>query len=537
LLSRLPAEKRVAILPFGNTGNDPNGQAFCDGLLESAVASLRQLEPSLVVIPAADIRRLAVTTADQARKLAGTNLVISGTVQRTGKSVQIDLKLMDPRTPRLLDQAQVVYDSGQSGSIQERLGAALVKLLGLKVPERKRDPASRVPAANEAYLEGSGYLQRFDIPGNLDKGIAALQRATAQDPDFAAAYIALSGAYQRRFRETKDRQFLDLARDNAAKALDLNGSSADARVASGVVLSLGGDQEGAITEFRRAISIDPLNTDALRELAAAYDSAGRTADAEATYRKAVELRPNDWITLADLGVFHNNHQQYAEAEKDFLSVVALVPDSPAQHRNLGGVYIKMGRFPDAERELLKSIGLGPTSSAYTNLAALYLYLGRYRDAIGPAHEAIRLAPATYRSAFTLWGNLADAYRYTPDQAAKAPAAYQRAIQEAERQLAFEPDNPALLANVAVYSAKMGDRGRALDAIGRAMRFAHGNSKISFQAAIVYELTGARDRALAALGDATRGGYSPDEIAREPELAKLRQDPKYKSILAAQHSSR
>jgi serine/threonine-protein kinase len=89
----------------------------------------------------------------------------------------------------------------------------------------------------------------------------------------------------------------------------------------------------------------------------------------------------------------------------------------------------------------------------------------------------------------------------------------------------------------VFSAKLGDRSRALDAIGRAMRFARGNRKTSFQAAIVYELTGTRDRALAALSDAIHGGYSPDEIVHDPELTKMRQDPRYKSLLAAQNSSR
>jgi len=534
---RIPTEKHLAILPFDNAGHDPVAQAFCDGLLESAIAALRQMEPSLTVIPAADLRRLAVTTPDAAHKLAGTNLVIKGTVQKNRDGVQVDLQLLDPPSPRPLGSARVSYSPRQPLSIQEQLSAALVKLLGLKASGHQIHGASRIPAANEAYLEGIGYIQRFDVAGNLVQGIAALERAVKEDPDFAAAHIALSVAYQRRYREGKDRQFLDLARGSAARALDFDSSSADARVASGVVLSLGGDQEGAITEFRRAISLDPLNAAAIRELAAAYEAAGRTADAEAGYRKAVSLQPNDWVALADLGVFHNNHQQYAEAEKDFRGVVALVPDSPLQHRNLGGVDIALGRFVDAESELLKSIQLGPSSSAYTNLGALYLYIGRYREAVEVLQQATRLAAPNYRGAPTLWGNLGDAYRYTPDQASQAPAAYLKAIQEAERQLAFDPDNPSLLASVAVFSAKRGDRDRSLDAIGRAMRFAQGNRKVSFQAALVYELTGSRERALAALGDAIAGGYSVNEIEQEPELAKLRQDPRYKLLLAAQHTTR
>jgi hypothetical protein len=63
------------------------------------------------------------------------------------------------------------------------------KLLDLKGLEHKLDVASRVPTANEGYLEGTGYLQWFDIPGNPDKAIVALERATQKDPGFGAALL------------------------------------------------------------------------------------------------------------------------------------------------------------------------------------------------------------------------------------------------------------------------------------------------------------------------------------------------------------
>jgi eukaryotic-like serine/threonine-protein kinase len=527
---QLPADKRVTILPFVDAAHDPANQAFCDGLLESAVATLRQLQPALVITPAVEVNRLKITDAGAARQLAGANLVVRGTVRRSGSKAQIDVSLFDPAKSRPLRSAHAAYDSGQPGSIQEKTGEAVAQLLGIAIPERHLTAASRIASANEAYLEGTGYAERYDIAGNLEKAVAALERATGQDPNFTAAYVALSTAYQRRYRDTKDRQYLDRARDSAAKALALDGSAASAHTAAAVVLSLSGDQDAAIAAFRRAMSLDRLNVDAVRELAAAYAAAGRTADAEATFRRAAELRPTDWTTLAQLGDFHNRRQQYAEAEKDFRAVIALVPDSPMQHRNLGGVYIYLGRFAEAERELLRSIELRPNASAYSNLAAAYIYLGRYREAIGVLEKALQLPSAGGGYAYTLWGNLGDAYRYTPPAAAKAPDAYAHAIQALEQQLAFDPDNAGLLATVAEYAAKRGDKARALDAIGRAMRFAHGDRKVSFRAALVYELTGSRNRALAALGEAVRGGYSVEEIAREPEFAKLRLDDGYRKLV-------
>ena len=387
--------------------------------------------------------------------------------------------------------------------------------------------------ANRFYDRGTAYLYRFYIPGNADKAIAAFGSAIQNDPTFTEAYAALSKAYLEKYLDTKDRQFLDDARANANKALGLNSSSAMARVASGAVLDKSGDHENAIVAFRRALSSDPASVEAMRDLATVYDSSGNAQAAEALYTKALKINPNDWDSWSETGVFHYGHQRYSEAEKDFRTAIALAPDSPAAHRNLGGAAMALGKYQDAEKEFLTSAKLGPTAAAYSNLGALYIYQGRYQEAIGEMEEAIRLSSSGYQKMHILWANLAEAYRYTPEQAAKAPETYRRAIQEIEKQLAFAPDDPDLLSYAAGYCAKVGDRGQALDEIGRAIGFAHGNSDVSFRAAVVYELTGSRERAMAALADAIRGGYSMDEIEKEPALRKLRQDHRYRQLVPAQ----
>jgi serine/threonine-protein kinase len=228
-------------------------------------------------------------------------------------------------------------------------------------------------------------------------------------------------------------------------------------------------------------------------------------------------------------VFHFSHQDYERAETDFQHVIALTPDSPAAHRNLGAVEMALGKLSDAEKEFLASITLQPTPSALSNLGALYIYERRYGDAIPILERAIQLPTAGYRKMHIVWANLGDAYRYTPDHAAQAPQAYKQAVQEVEKLLAFTPDDPDLLSDASVYMAKLGQRAQGLDEIGRALRFANGNSDVSFRAALVYELTGSRDRAMAALADAIRGGYSLDEMEREPALDKLRQDRRYRQM--------
>ena len=412
------------------------------------------------------------------------------------------------------------------------LGALLVVASLFLLLSPWRDRYHRTSLANQFYERGSGYLYRFYVPGNVDKAIAAFGSAIQSDAKFAEAYAARSKAYLEKYLDTRDRQFLDDARTDANTALGLDGHSVSARVASAVVLDKSGDHENAILALRRTLSSDPANVEAMRDLASIYDSAGNPQEAEALYSKASQLRPNDWDTWSESGVFHYRHQQYSQAEKDFGTTISLAPDSPAAHRNLGAVAMAMGKYAEAEKEFLTSAKLGPTASAYSNLGALYIYQGRYRDAIAVLEKAIQLFSTGYQKLHIVLGNLAEAYRYTPEQAAKAPETYRRAIQEVERLLAFAPDDPDLLSYAAVYWAKVGERGQALDEIGRAIGFAHGNPGVSFHAALVYELTGSRERALAALADAIRGGYSPDDIERDPALAKLRHDRRYQQLVPA-----
>jgi serine/threonine-protein kinase len=484
---RLPAERHLAILPFEIIGSDPVNRAFCDGLLESSTAMLTQLgqaDKNLVITPVSEIRRQSIQTAETTRKLAGADFVVRGTVQRKGSRIRVSRSPLDARKPReIRGPAVIAYDHRQPASIQEHVVRALGQLVDLRItadePGRP-DDRSASAAANQDYLQGMGYLQRHDLTGNTDKAIQFLARATQEDPRFATAYVALSDAYRSRYLDTEERSFLESARINAGSALELDSGSAGAHAAFEETLSSGGDREGAVTELRSSLATDPLNVEALRGLAKVYDSNDRVAEAEEIHERAIGLRPNDWVSLADLGIFHSSHQEYAEAEEDFHAVLALLPDSPAQHRNPGGVYICMGRRGDAERELLKSIALGPTPIAYSNLGALYIYEGRFKDAIGVLQNAVQLTPTGFRGAHILWGNLADAYRYTPDRAAKSIVAYQCAIREAEQLLAFAQNDPNLPGSFAVDWAKLGDRNQALDNIGRAMSFADGNRDVGFR---------------------------------------------------------
>jgi hypothetical protein len=128
------------------------------------------------------------------------------------------------------------------------------------------------------------------------------------------------------------------------------------------------------------------------------------------------------------------------------------------------------------------------------------------------------------SSSALAGNLADAYRWAPGFESKALAAYQRATELAEQQLAVNPRNAAVLSSESVYRAKLGQKDRALHDIAR--HEAPTDKTIAFKAVVVFELAGHRTEALAAVGNLLKGGFARDQIEVEPELKALRQNPAF-----------
>ena len=108
----------------------------------------------------------------------------------------------------------------------------------------------------------------------------------------------------------------------------------------------------------------------------------------------------------------------------------------------------------------------------------------------------------------------------------------RAIGRVEPQVAATTGDADFESRRALDLAKLGDRAAALAALDNVAARQNLSAQALFRMAIVYELGGARQRALMLLARAVRTGYPVQDVAREPELAALRTDPRYHRLVAA-----
>ena len=394
--------QEVAVLPFTNVGGDSAGQALSDGIVETLTTQLTQLERPqghFWIVPASEIRRDRVSSVRQARAAFAATLVVTGSVQRTDDHLRLTANLVDARTERQISARTIDIAERDIAAIQDRVVTQVIALLGFEPTPEIRAQATAggtdVPGANEYYLQGRGYLQRFERPENVETAIELFNQALETDPNFALAHAGRAEAFWRRYESTRDPAFVQLARDGCKAALALNDRLSQVRVTLGIVSRGTGEYESAVRELQRALEIDPVSGDALRELAKTYEALGDFVQAETSYRQAIRVRPTDWTNYNLLGGFYFGRGRYADAAQAFQQVIRLTPDNARGYSNLGGAMAQLQRFDEATAAFRKSLELRPSGVAHSNLGFIFFRQERYTEAAREFEKATKMGVTDY----------------------------------------------------------------------------------------------------------------------------------------------
>jgi serine/threonine-protein kinase len=525
-------EARVlAVLPFQAIGGKPENEALCRGLTELLTVRLAQLSRRypVEVVPSSEIRAQQVSSAEDARKKLGVNLVVEGSWDFAGNN-RVMYSLVDARSRRNLNAAVVHADlrnlqGTERDVVEQLLGMMEVEL----IPEDRRQAsvgASSRPDAYQYYVRGRGYLLDYANPDNLHSAITLFKTAIDKDPQFALAYAALGEAYWRQFQQNKDAGSIPQAMRACNQAAQLDDRLAPVHVTFGLIYQGTGRYEDAVKQFERALDLDVTSDAAYRGLASSYASLGKMKEAEDAYRRAIEIRKDYWGGYSALGAFYSQAGRYDDAAAQFRHAIELAPENVRGYTNLGGVYYLQGKYQEAQPLFEKSLAIQPNYRAYSNLGTLYFSQGRYAGAARMFEKALQLNDKDSR----MWHYAASAYYWAPGERDKAHSAYQHAAEMIEKELKINPrDSKAMLALADCYSI-LGSSGKARQLMDRALKNPPSDAESMFRAAEVYVQLGDRDAAFAWLEKAVQAGYSVAEIERDPTWNDLRTDPRYQRLV-------
>jgi serine/threonine-protein kinase len=377
--------------------------------------------------------------------------------------------------------------------------------------------------------QAQAYLERWDVPNNLDRATAMLNRALELDRNYAPAYASLTFAYFEKNRLNPDKQWTRQAEGVAQKAMELNPDLTDSQLASGVAAMMSGHSAEAEKAFRKAEEIEPKSTKPHFWLGFLFNSLDKSKEAEEELNRALTLNPNDWHARMNLGLLFYKAAKYSEAATEWEKVSKLTPQNTTVLGNLAAVYQQMDRNEEAASVLQRSLEIKPDADTYSNLGTLMFFQARYAESVPLFEKAVAIGANNY----IFWGNLGDAYRWAPGRADKSSSAYTTAIRLANEELASHAHNMDARIHLALYLAKSGNKNDALREVSVVDNAQQNDAEELFLSAVVHEISGERDRALAMLSGAVKAGYGLGEIEHEPELQSLRADPRYHALIASQ----
>jgi eukaryotic-like serine/threonine-protein kinase len=383
------------------------------------------------------------------------------------------------------------------------------------------------------YKRAREYLDHYDRKGHVDGAIQLLGRAVQLDPSSAASYAALSEAYYQKNRRNPDPQWMKLASEAAKKAVSLDNYLASSHVSLGMVKLESGDSANAEKEFRTAADLDPKSAAPHRWLAVLNQKIGNSDKTADEFRRAITLEPQDWRGYMGLGANAYAAARYQDAATDFEKAQQLDPESISVLQNLAAVYHLLERDDDAAAALQRALAIEPSADIYNNLGTIRFYQGHYDESVPAFEKTVALGANNFDN----WANLGDAYRWSSGHKDQAKTAYGHAIQLVREEIAKNPKQVDLHADLAMYLAKSGDKDAALRELKLIEQAGKKEPNTLYLSAVVYELCGQREQALAALATAVQAGQSLADIKNEPEFVSLRADPRYHlRILSVQSSA-
>ncbi|MFC2094201.1 protein kinase [Bacteroidota bacterium] len=528
-----PAEQHLLVLPLTNIGGDESNQAFCDGLMEtlsSKLTQIEQFEGSLWVVPSSEVIRNKIKSPDEANQRYGVNLAVTGSLQFLDNLLRLTLNLVDAKNLRQINSSVIDVKAKNISSLQNKSVIKLLEMLHIELEPELKDILSAggtdVPEAYETYVQGRGYLQRYENVENIDKAINLFARATEFDSLYALAYAGLGESYWRKYEVTKISSWVELAEKECEKGFKLDSLLAPVNVTLGMIYSGTGSYEHAIDHFNRALLNEPSNAAAYRGLAKVYETLESFKEAERTFKRAIGLKPDYWAGYNDLGVFYYKRGRYEDAIDQFKMVIKLTPDNYRGYNNLGGIYYMLERREDAREMFERSLTIHKSYNIYSNLATLYFIEEKYEDAARTYELALELNENDY----LVWGNLAAAYFLVEGKKSKAIDTYKHAIEIAEERLKVNPKDSDVISNLARYYSDIGNKKKSLKLLRQSLDIAPDNVEVMYRAASTYEKLGMRDDALEWIGNAIVNGYPRSEIESQPELKQLVTDERYQQML-------
>jgi len=346
--------KSLAVLPFVNAGADPRLEHVADGITESIINSLSQLE-GLRVVPRSLAFRYKGLQADPATVGLALNArtILTGRVAQHGDTLNIQAELVDTQTESQLWGEQFRQNTRDLLTIQEEIAWQISEALRLKLTgEQKKKLRKRTrvdPEAYQEYLRGRYHWNNFS-QDSLRRALDHFERAVSLDPGYAPAYAGLGDAFgaMAYYGVIAPADGFPRAAAAARRAIELDPAIADAHVALAMErLFWGWEWPAAEREIQTAIRLNPKLALARSVYALMLAVVGRDADALREALLGRELDPLSLFVHVGVAWVHHFAGRPEDAIREALKARQIVPGFEEAGNVVASSYDALGKYEEA----------------------------------------------------------------------------------------------------------------------------------------------------------------------------------------------
>jgi serine/threonine-protein kinase len=399
--------RSLVVLPFENRSGDPAQEFFADGLTETLITELAQIEALRVISRTSAMRYKGGgrALAEIAREL-GVQAVVEGSAMQVGGRVRITVQLLDALADRTLWARRYERDMTDILVLQSEVATAIAEEIRVKVTpseQARLKPRGPVdPAAHVAYLRGRFLWNRY-AADPVRESISCYEEALRIDPGYALAYAGLADSYLslgssmsmpplEAYSKAKLAAEQGLAIDDALG--ELHCSLAHAR------RFLDWDWPGAEREFQRGLELNPGYAVGYYRYSLLLMLLGRQDEAYAAATRALQLDPMSLLILTAVGDVLFFSRRYEESASYYRKCHEMDPSFPPGNTDLARSLEHLGRYDEAlelfQRGTRHADGTVPPSPG---LAIMLWRAGRHDEARRTIEEVKRIAAQRFVTPF------------------------------------------------------------------------------------------------------------------------------------------
>ncbi len=386
-------EKSIAVLPFINDSNDSTNVYIINGLMESILENLQQIE---------DLRVISRTSVEKYRnhpeiisKIArelNVNYIVEGSGQKNGDKILLNIQLIEAPNDRHLWARRYNRETRDIFNMQKEIAKSIADEIKVIITPDEEERINKDPTDNlvayDYYLKGLDLFYKGTSEG-WEEAIVFYKKAIENDDEFALAYADIAISYYLLDMFQAEKKNSDQINYYADKALVFDSKLPQSLIAKALFYIHNKEYGLAVTYLEKALKYNPNSALVINILSDFYANTIPDTKKYLEYALkgiALDIAANDSITASYIYLHVSNALVQAgfinEAEIYINKSLEYNPDN--LYSELVKAYVLFARNRDLQqtKEMLIDILKRDTTrlDLVQEIAKIYYYMRDYKKA-------------------------------------------------------------------------------------------------------------------------------------------------------------